>query len=118
VPDEFNQQLQTLITPSHIRQDLRTGFFLSSFQTKLLWPFLMFHTCDTLSIHLVLIDVNTIIIFGREYKLSVSYVLYSSDESKLLWNKLQLNWKFEVAAEYLLALYECVHTHTHTHKAV
>jgi hypothetical protein len=58
-----------LILSSHLHLCLPNGLLPSGLQTKVLYSFLISHMRATCSAHLILLDLITLIIFGKGYKL-------------------------------------------------
>jgi hypothetical protein len=65
-----------LILSTHLRLDISSDLFLSSFRTNNLYAFLFPPIRATCSIHLIIFDLIILIILGEEYK-SRSSSLYS-----------------------------------------
>jgi hypothetical protein len=67
-----------LILLSHLHLDFPRHHFLSGFPTKILYEFLISPTRATCPTHLIVLDLNILMIFGEKYKLDDSHcVIYS-----------------------------------------
>jgi hypothetical protein len=65
-PSHASPLRSILILSDHLRLNLLSGLFLSDFQNKYMYPFLIFYMRPTCSIHLIILDLITPIIFGEE----------------------------------------------------
>jgi hypothetical protein len=67
------------ILSSYIHLSFASGFFPSGFLTKILYAFLIYFMHATWHAHLILLDMITVIIFGKEYILwSSHYAIFVS----------------------------------------
>jgi hypothetical protein len=58
-----------LVLSTHLRFDLPSGLFSSGFPTNIFYAFLFSLIRATCHVHIILLDLIILIIFGEEYKL-------------------------------------------------